>query len=522
MNEKTHQQVRGWLESDEPLDAKTEKTVQDHLRTCPDCRSYANMLQNLQAGSWNPYPRQRQSRAETQQIVQQLRPKIRSNKMKINLNSLNLSSALGAIGLIAIVGLFVLALSQLNQTAVPATATTATENYIQYDGWESGVAFAFPDTWIITDFVKDNGLLIPFSTPLNETAASCAPFMPADANAVVWIMPNAQADGATPVALINNFVQFEEAAVQEPIQAVTVNGRSAAYSRAEIPCAAPFNQLTTMTASIDTHLVLLQLRHAANDAENARTHLETIIGSLAPVDYSGWQAWTPNDFNFAILTPADWNVFDALKSLQLTTSSQPMWSSYADPNAQPHPNPADMNLYHNLNSQLSDTPQQLVEQRITQMAAELPMTQAEPPTEHPQIPGLVTAVYTTEDTAVFFGAISYPANPSTLNPIGAMATVPLDQLDTFGITFQRVLRSLNGYYGDIAGLTIRDTIRGGDYMPTATPIPVTVSPAADTGLPTATATPAAFVTEVPLSITPTPTATLFPATLTPIPQPTQP
>lgn len=521
MNEKIHQQVRSWLASDDPLDTETEKIVQEHLHSCPECRSYANMMHDLQAGSWNPYPRQRLSRAKTTKIVQELRPQLRRNKMKLNVNTLNLSSALGAMGLVAIIGLFVLALSRLNQTAVPSLYTTGIENYTQYDGWESGVAFQFPDTWTITEFVKDNGLLIPFATPLNETAAPCTPFMPADANAAVWIMPIDQAYGATPLELINNFVQFEEAAVQEPIQAVTVDGRSAAYSRGEIPCEAPFNQLSTMTASIDTHLVFMQMRHSAADAEAARANLETIIATLTPVDYSSWQAWRPSDFNFAVLTPADWYVFDTLKALQLTTSSQPTWSSYADPNQPVNPNPVTMHLFHNLNRQSGGTSQDVVAQQVAQMETELTMQQVEPPTAHPFIPGLVTAVYTTEDTAVFFGALAYPRNTVSLDPVGAMATVPLDQLDSFGTTFERVLRSLNGYY--VAGIPIRDTIRGSEYMPTPFES-ATVNPEwTPTPLPPTTPPDQLFITPTPAEFSrPGWTPTPFPPTTTPIPQPTEP
>lgn len=472
MNEKIHQQVRGWLTSDESLDAKTKKAVQDHLRTCPNCRSYAHLIQELQAGNWNPYPRQRLSRAETTKIAQQLRPQIRSNKMKLNLNSLNLSSALGAIGLIAIIGLFALALSQLNQTAVPPAATA--ENYIQYDGWETGAAFQFPDTWTITDFEIDNGVIVMFATPLHETAAPCTPFLASDTNAAAWILPFDPTIPLTPVEFLERFVEFDELNLQETPQSLTVNGRTAAFTLAEIPCDAPFNQITVMTTETETNHVLFSLRHAPDGAETARTELETMISSLAEVDYAGWQLWQPEGFLYTVKTPQDWNVFDALKSLQLTTSSQPMWSSYAEPNPQPHPNPANMHLFHNLNSQFGNTPQAVVERYIAQMEAELTMQQVEPPTAHPLIPGLVTAVYTTEDTAVFFGALAYPRNTVSLDPVGATATVPLDQLDSFGSTFEHVLRSLNGYY--VEGIPIRDTIRGSDYMPTATPRPPTATP----------------------------------------------
>lgn len=541
MNEKIHQQVRSWIDSEELLDAKTEAALQEHLRACPDCRSYVDMIIQLREGEWNPFPRQRLSQAESQKIAQQIRPQIRSSKMKLNAGTINLSSALGLVGLLAIVGLFALALSRMNQTAVPPTSITAAENYSQYDGWETGAAFQFPATWRITDFEIDNGVIATFATPLNETAAPCTPFLASETNAAAWVLPFDPAIPLTPLEFLNLYVEFDELRIQETPQTVTVNGRTAAFTLAKIPCDAPFNQMTVMTTETETQHVLIGLRHAPDGAEAARTELETMISSLAEVDYAGWQLWQPEGFLFTVKTPQDWNAFDALKSLQLTTSSQPMWSSFAVPDNDP--NPITMNLFHNLNSQFGDTPQAVVEHYITQMETDLVMQQVEPPTAHPMIPGLVTAVYTTEDTAVFFGALAYPRNTVSLDPIGAMATVPLDQLDSFGDIFERVLRSLNGYY--VAGIPLRDTIRGSEYMPTATPIPVTESPFRDEGVTAATPTPFEFATvnpewtptpiptstpPDPLLMTPTPaefsgpdwTPTPFPPTATPIPNPTEP
>ena len=541
MSEKIHQQVRNWIDSEELLDAKTEATLQEHLRACPDCRSYVDMIIQLRGGEWNPFPRQRLSQAATQKITQQIRPQIRSNKMKLNAGAINLSSALGLIGLIAVVSLFALALSRMNQTAVPPATITATENYIQYDGWETGAAFQFPDTWHITDFEIDNGVIAMFTTPLNETAAPCTPFLDSDTNAAAWVLPFDPAIPLTPIEFLERYIEVDELSVQEGPEAVTVDGRSAAYTLAEIPCDAPFNQMTVMTTETETQHVLFGLRHAPDGAEAARTELETMISSLAKVDYAGWQLWQPEGFLYTVMTPQDWNVFDTLKSMQLTTSSQPMWSSYADPNQPVNPNPVNMNLFHNLNSQFGDTPQAVVERHVAQMAAELTMAQIQPPTAHPFIPGLVTAVYTTEDTAIFFGALAYPRNTISLDPIGAMATVPLDQLDSFGDTFERVLRSLNGYY--VADIPLRDTIRGSEYMPTATPIPITeptttgnselpitptptaVNNSADVLVITATPFPPTAVPQTPLLITPTAVnaSTEAPvSTATPIPQPTEP
>ncbi len=493
MNDKTHKQIRAWLESEQPLDAATETAVQTHLQSCPDCRTYAAMLAQLKAGSWNPYPHQPLTQAESQKIVNQIRPQLRRKPMISKAGSFNLSSALGLVGLIAIVGLFALMVSQLNQTAVsPADQPTQphTASYTWYDGWEAGVAFQFPTTWSITNFDRDNGSIIMFATPLNETAAPCTPFLASDAtNAAAWIVPFDPTIPLTPVEFLDHFVEFDELSVQETPQAVTVNGRPAAYTRGEIPCEEPFNQMTIITTETNTHHVLLSTRHAASGAEAARTELEAIITSLTPVDYTGWQPWSPGEFRFTVMTPAEWNVFDALKSLELTTSSQPLWSSFAAPD-QPANAPR-IFINHNLNAQFGETALAMVERNIAQMETELAMQQVDPPTAHPVVPGLVTAVYTTEDTAVFFGAINYPRATIALDPIGATATVPLDQLDSFRLTFERVLRSLNGYYEAIPSAPVRDALTGGitpEMTPTPTPFPPTAVPDADS-LPTPTPIP---------------------------------
>lgn len=522
MNATTHKQVRAWLESEDALDSETEAALQTHLQTCADCRAYAEMIAQLKEGSWNPFPRQRLTQAELQKIVNQIRPQLRRNSMTPKAGFFNLSSALGLVGLIAIVGLFALMIAQLNQTAVsPAAPSTQSEaaSYTWYDGWETGVAFQFPATWTIANFDTDDSSIITFATPLNETAAPCSQFMPSDSNAGIWIAPFDETMPLTPVEFLDRFIEFDAGSVQDTLQAVTVNGRAAAYTRSEVPCEEPFNQVTIMTAETGTHHVLLSTRHTANGAAAARTELEAIITSLTSVDYTGWQPWRPGEFNYIVMAPVEWNVFDALKSLELTTSSQPMWSSFAVPD-QPA-NPLRMILFHNLNNQFGRTPLAVVEQHIAQMEAELTMQQVEPPTAHPLIPELVTAVYTTEDTAVFFGAIAYPHESVSLDPIGATATVPLDQLDSFGDTFERVLRSLNGYYSAILGVSVRTAITGSNLVgpPTATPIPPT-SPAPDEAI-FATPTPTAveFSTDSTVTATPFPPTLPAPGEATPTPTP---
>lgn len=519
MNTTTHKQVRAWLESEDALDNEIKAAMQTHLGACADCRAYADMLKQLNEGNWNPFPRQMLSQTESQKIASQIRPHLRRNNMTQRASFFNLSSALGLVGLLVVVGLFALMIAQLNQTAVsPIAPSTQSEaaSYTWYDGWEAGVAFQFPATWTITNFDIDNSSTIMFATPLDETAVSCEPYFRVGTSAAVWLIPRAENMPLSPLEFMTRFVESDEMIPLQPPQAVAVNSRVAAYTLAEIPCPEPANQITVMIAETETHLVLLGLRHTSTAAAASRTDLEAIITSLAPVDYTGWQPWRPAEFNFTVMTPAEWNAFDALKSLELTTSSQPMWSSFAVPD-QPA-NPLRMIIFHNLNSQFGSTPQAVVEQNIARMEAELTMQQVEPPTAHALIPELVTAVYTTEDTAVFFGAIANPYDNISLDPIGATATVPLDQLDSFGDTFERVLRSLNGYYGNIEGITIRDTIRGSDFTPTATPTPydfVTPDPAW-----TATPFPTLVPQEGPLLITPTPTPAEFSAPgWTPTPTP---
>ena len=508
MNDKTHKQIRAWLASEEPLDAGAETAVHTHLQSCADCRAYADMLTELKAGAWNPYATQPLTQAEAQKIVNQIRPHLRRKTMTPKTGFFNLSSALGLVGLIAIVGLFVLMISQLNQTAVsPADPPNQPEtaSFTWYDGWETGLAFQFPATWTITDIDTDDSAVITFATPLDETAVSCESFS-TDGATKVWSIPLAEAPGLTPVEIVARFAPT----LSETPEAVTVNGRSAAYALTEIPCAAPYNQMTVMAAQTETHYALLSVPHAANDAA-ARTELETIITSLTAVDYTGWQPWRPNGFLYTVMAPTGWNVFDSSKSLEVTPNQQPVWSSFAAPD-QPADAPR-LTIAHNLNAQFGETPLVMVERYVNQMQADLPTLQAvDPVAAHPVVPGLVTAVYTTEDTAVFFGAINYPGDSIVLDPIGATATVPLDQLYSFRDTFERILRSLNGTYETIPGTPVRDTFIGGtvtEMTPTPTPTPFDPSQPTPTFVTSPddfllTQTPTPFV--LPPEMTPTPTA----------------
>ncbi len=512
MNDNKHAQVRAWLESEEPLDAKAETAVHTHLQSCADCRAYANMLAQLKAGTWNPYATQPLTQAESQKIVNQIRPHLRRKPMTPKAGFFNLSSALGLVGLIAIVGLFVLMISQLNQTAVsPADQPTQPEaaSTTWYDGWETGLAFQFPATWRITDIDTDDSAVITFATPLDETAVSCESFSIEGATQV-WSIALDEAPELTPVEIVARFAPT----LTETPEAVTVNGRSAAYARAQIPCTEPFNWVTLMAAKTETHYALLSVHHAANDAAAARTILETIITSLTPVDYTGWQPWRPNGFFYTIMAPTGWNVFDSGKSLEVTPNQQPMWSSFAAPD-QPVNAPR-LFINHNLNAQFGETALAMVERSVAQMQADLPTLQEiDPPAAHPVVPGLVTAVYATEDTAVFFGAINYPRDNVSLDPIGASATVPLNQLDSFRPIFERVLRSLNGYYEAIPGAPVREAFMGGtvpEMTPTPTPLPF------DPSQPTPTLVPPADGSKP----TPTPTALVLPSEMTPTATPLPP
>ncbi|MBK8902653.1 MAG: hypothetical protein IPM53_15805 [Anaerolineaceae bacterium] len=526
MNDNKHAQVRAWLESEEPLDSAVGTAVHTHLQTCADCRAYADMLAQLRAGTWNPYPAQPLTQAEAHKIVNQIRPHLRRKTMTPKAGFFNLSSALGLVGLIAIVGLFVLMISQLNQTAVsPATPSTQPEtaSTTWYDGWETGVAFQFPASWTITQIDARDNSVITFVTSQNEMTAPCAPFWSSETNAVAWIVPFDENMPLTPLEFLNYFIESGELTYLETPQAITVNGRSAAYALAEMPCADQFNQITVMTAQTDTHHIFW-----ATGMSEARTELEAIIASLTPVDYTGWQPWRPNGFLYTVMAPTGWNVFDSSKSLEVTPNQQPMWSSFAVPD-QPADAPR-LTIAHNLNAQFGETALVMVERYVNQMQADLPTLQAvDPPTAHPVVPGVVTAVYATEDTAVFFGAINYPSDSITLDPIGATATVPLDQLDSFRLTFERILRSLNGTYEAIPGAPVRDAFTGGTVSEmTSTPTPTPYDPSQPTStfvLPddgsVVTPTPTAFVLPPKM----TPTLTPFPPTAVPgndsLPTPTQ-
>ncbi len=506
MNDKSHNQVRAWLESEQPLDAAAETAVHTHLQTCADCRAYAAMLTQLKAGSWNPYPAQPLSQAEAQKMVNQIRPHLRRKTMTPKAGFFNLSSALGLVGLIVIVGLFVLMISQLNETAVSPADQPA--SYTQYDGWETGLAFEFPATWTIADIDTDGSAVITFATPLDETAVSCESFS-TDGATQVWSIALDEALDLTPVEIVARFAPT----LTETPEAVTVNGRSAAYALTEIPCTEPFNQVTVMAAQTETHYALLSVHHAASDAAAARAELETIITSLTPVDYTGWQPWRPNGFFYTVMAPTGWNVFDSSKSLEVTPNQQPVWSSFAAPD-QPVNAPR-IFINHNLNAQFGETPLAMVERNVAQMQADLPSLQAvDPPAAHPVVPGVVTAVYATEDTAVFFGAINYPQDTIALDPIGATATVPLDQLDSFRLTFERILRSLNGYYEAIPGVPVWNAFTGGtvsEMTPTPTPLPYDVPTQ-----PTVTFLPPLDDNSL---LTPTPTAFVLPPEMTPTPTP---
>ncbi|MCB8979229.1 MAG: hypothetical protein H6657_17585 [Ardenticatenaceae bacterium] len=525
MNDKMHNQVRAWLESEKPLGTGAETAVQTHLQTCANCRAYADLLAQLRAGTWNPYPTQPLTQTQVQRVVNQIHPQLRRKTMTPKAGLFNLPSALGLAGLLVFVGLFALLIAQLNQTAVPPTTFTTTPSFTDYDGWETGLAFEFPATWTMTGLDTDGSAVMTFATPLDETAESCETFMAVGSSATVWIVP---ADANIPATPLDFMTRFVLTPLAEP-EAVTVNGRSAAYALSEIPCAAPYNQMTIMAAQTETHYALVGLRHAPDDAATVRTKIETIISSLTPVDYTGWQPWRPNGFFYTVMAPTGWNVFDSSKSLEVTPSQQPMWSSFAVPD-QPADAPR-ITIAHNLNAQFGETALAMVARYAAQMQADLPTLQEiDPPATHPIVPGVVTAVYTTEDTAVFFGAINYPRDNVSLDPIGATATVPLDQLDSFRPIFERVLRSLNGYYEAIPGVPVREAFMGGivsDITPTATPVPF------DPSQPTATfvpppddgSQPTATPTALALPLAMTPTATPISSTAVPgngdLPTPTQ-
>ena len=167
------------------------------------------------------------------------------------------------------------------------------------------------------------------------------------------------------------------------------------------------------------------------------------IESVADAAIDQWQLYTIPDLNLSFAYPAGWYVHEALKALQITPNSQPVWSSFADPN-QPNDGPY-FDLLYNLNRQMAETPQEEVENILRGYDEEV--EDIEPATPLVSRPDVVVGVYrftaADDGMVLLVGAAANPLEDSPQPTIALVSVVKEDELATMKPIFEAILRSVS-------------------------------------------------------------------------------
>ena len=156
-----------------------------------------------------------------------------------------------------------------------------------------------------------------------------------------------------------------------------------------------------------------------------------------------WPRYTISDINLSFAYPPGWYVHEALKALQITPNSQPVWSSFADPD-QPNDGP-NFDLLYNLNRQMADTPLAEVENILRGYDQEIEAV--EPAAPLASRPDVVLGTYRfaafDDGYVLLVGAADNPLQNSPQPVIALVALVQQDELAAMKPIFEAILLSIS-------------------------------------------------------------------------------
>ena len=159
--------------------------------------------------------------------------------------------------------------------------------------------------------------------------------------------------------------------------------------------------------------------------------------------YDEWPRHTISDINLSFAYPPGWYVHEALKALQITPNSQPLWSSFANP-SQPNDGPY-FDLLYNLNRQMAETPLAEVENILRGYDQEIEAVEpAAPLVSRPDVViGAYRYVAFDDGFVLLVGSAGNPLQNSPQPVIALVALVKQDELATMKPIFEGILLSIS-------------------------------------------------------------------------------
>jgi hypothetical protein len=182
---------------------------------------------------------------------------------------------------------------------------------------------------------------------------------------------------------------------------------------------------------------------AAEDDQAFSQDVEmTAVSPTASPDQEAWQDYTLPDAGLTLSYPRDLYVHQAPKSVQISSSRQPTWSSFADP--QPDERGLLFDLLYNLNRQMGAAPQQEIENIKGSFEEELEVINS--PAPWPAASNVLIGAYRfineKEGMALLIGAAPNP-NPNSPQPtIGLISVVKEEKMAAVYPIFAGILSSV--------------------------------------------------------------------------------
>lgn len=282
--------------------------VEQHLKSCEQCRSYAVFLEEIDGQSWSPYPAEELTPQQKQEVLNMIELKQAKlpKPMQINLN--RVGRVLASMSALFLIGLLSVLIFRSDSSSKPDPLASVNPAGKDYDGWEMGVAYDIPKEWDYQSFILLNGnytlgnVMGLSNHPVNEEKLFSPWKLEAGESRAMISVKNPIFDlSGDPIVHMQEFSTYFNGPAG-PYEVVEFSGRQtyllqSAYSGRDFIDATFF---------VDNRLVRIYIEGKA-DVEGTMPDIkgmaEFVAASMVRVTYDDWDIWQNPEVDLTLTLP---------------------------------------------------------------------------------------------------------------------------------------------------------------------------------------------------------------------------
>ncbi len=280
----THEQVQEMLSAEGgTIISLQSEGVRKHLSMCELCAQYELSLLSLSESTEN--------NSEFQLNADHVK-----NDPTFQSPFSLLAFLIGVIGLIS-GGIYFFS-SDMSFTDPEAAAITVKQSNNRYDGWEMGVAFDVPESWssqeLLIEELNGDGVAFMMGENLYDLNQEFPPELQNGETFGFVLVENLPID--KPESLEDQLAQFHQIGLGDG-EMIELVGREGLITSGRLPTDSGVQEIQFSNFSLVMNnrfvrvMVMGRFTNDDNGANQINQLLESIVGSMQPVDYAGWDLY---------------------------------------------------------------------------------------------------------------------------------------------------------------------------------------------------------------------------------------